>query len=362
MYELLRPPTVSRSGGLAIPQFRRVRDGLMMGIQRIQDHHRNNPKYLAAQHFLVRLLGSLNISHQLDDNIFVDRVSDYCLEQAMSMRIPSTIYRGKITSPGLFYGANVDEVLIAHTDSFDVSKAVEDWANLQPLKVLAHPYCDFDLAIPNGKGHSQGSGVAVIAIDIPKLALQYKCWRRWERGVNKDSPQSVMQFLLAFPIPNMLQSQTNIAILNRVMLNYFGGQPPIGRAAHSFYVTNWAKEIDAICQYYLAFIEKRSFTFNDIIEVMPALGPDGMHEALKLPEETFSNNIQWAVVMARLLPTAWLVRMNSDYGNQNNGRSLNYLYRYLNYIEINQGLRIALPEKHFNEVKYIIDEGIRPYL
>ncbi len=361
MYQLLSPPVADRAGGLNIPAFRRVRDGLLQSIHRIQTFYRNNPRSLTGTHFLIRLLGSLNISHQLDDDIFVYKVDDWAEDISMTLKMTSSIFRGRLFNPGVFYGDSVKEVLIAASDPFDIEDAVKNWADLQPIRVLTHPFCDFDLALPNGKGHSVGGGIAVITINIPMLALQYKCWRRRERSVNTDSPQSMMMFLHGFAIPNMLESQTNIAILNRIMNQYFGGEMPRPQAAHSFYLTDWSREIDHCAKYFLDAASKKSLSFDGLIDLMPCLN-GSMHETLRLPKGAFSIQLQWGIVLARLVLTAYLVQQNADYNNHNNGRSLNYLDRYLRMIETNRGLEVALPAEDFRDVMGVINDGIKPYV
>lgn len=361
MYELLSSQYPERAGGLALAQYRRVRDGLQQAITKIQAFHRNNPKSLNGSHFLVKLLGSLNISHRLDDDIFVWKVDDWADDLSMALKMTSSIYRGKLFRPGVFYGDKVGEAIIATTDPFDVEDAIEHWQDLQPIRVLTHPFCDFDLAIPNGRGHSVGGGLAVITVNIPMLALQYKIWRRWERSVNQDSPQSIMQFLHMLPIPNMLESQTNIAILNRIMNQYFGGEIPTPKPAHSFYITNWGNEVDDVVSVYLKFIQNKQLTFDNMVGLMPSVGRT-MHDTLTLPKQPYSNQLQWAIVVARVVLATFLVQHSDDNENHNNRKYLNYLYRYLKMIEINRGLEQALPRADFDDIMFIINDGIRPYL
>ncbi len=361
MYELLAPPTNNSAGGLAIPQWRRVQEGLQRNIVRVQDYYRNNPRSLAGGHFLTKLLRSLNISHQLDDETFVWKVSDWADDLSMTMKMTSSIFRGKLFRPGVFYGPDVGEAIVASIEPFDVDVAVKNWQAIEPIRVLTHPFCDFDLALPLGQSRSSGGGLAVIVIDIPKLALQYKVWRRWERSVNHDSPQSYMQFLRALPIPNMLTSHTNVAILNRIMNCFFGGDVPKSDPAHSFYLTNWGPEVDNVAKYYLNHVANKNVRFDVLVDLMPTLG-GSMHDVIRLPKQAYSLQLQWAIVLARLVLTTFLVQFNADCENPSNQKYLNYLRRYLRLIEINRGLEHALPQQDFLDVSQIIDDGIRPYL
>lgn len=362
MYDLLKSPVNSRGGGLALSQFDRVRLGLERNIRMIHDYYRNNPRYLNSSHFLVKLIAAFNVSHRLDDDIFVGKIDDWSMDLAMALKMTSATYRGKLFKPGHFYGPLVNEVIIANADPFDVKEAAANWPDLQPIRVLAHPFSDVDMAIPNGKSHTQEGGIAVITINIPMLALQYKCWRRQDLARVNETPQTIMQFISEFPLPNMIESQTNIAILNRAMVAFFGGRTPRPQSAHPFYMTNWGDEIDRAVAYWFKFVSGKSLRFPEMLLSLPTVGRNDMLRTLQLPAESFTMQLQWAVVMARLPLTTFLVQFNADDQNRNNQSVLNYLRRWIDLVEINRSMEAALPAEEFNQAMYIINNGIRPYL
>lgn len=362
MYNLFNTPVTQKGGGLALPAFRRVRDGLLLSIQTIQTYQRNNPRTLPASHFLIKVLNGLNISMALEPQIYSDKVSDWALNQSMILKMTSSIFRGRLFEPGVFFGPQVSEILIAHTDAYDVEDAVANWHDLQPIRVISHPFCDLDLRLSLGKAQYHGSGFAVIAINIPMLALQYKMWRQWERIVNDDSPQTVMQFLQAFPIPNMLISQVDVALLNRMINMYFEGQMPKPTNPYPFYLIDWTREVDEVLKDYLQKIDGRQYTFNLILDLLPTVNPAGILATLQLPEESYTYQMQWAVVISRLVVILFLVQYNARQDNQNNRLALNLLKRYFKMVEVNRGLQQALPADKYQDVMQVINEGIKPYL
>lgn len=363
MYDLFSEPVNSRGGGLVIPQFRRVRDGMNQNIERVRAFYQNNPGYMNNSHFLIRLLLNLNISHDYDDDVFVGKVEDWAMDLSMSLKMPSSIFRGGLFTPGPFYGGNVSEAVIAHTEPFDIAQGAANWADLQPIRILRHPFADVDMALPNGKPRNDEEGFAVIAINLPMLALQYKHWRKWERITNAmESPRSAMQFLHSFPIPNALYTQTNAAILNRI-INRFNGVPnPKARGAHSFYIPNWGREVDDSIESYFNHISRKSLSFNEQIAMMPAVGKMSMMESIELPGDAYTAQIQWAVVLARKDLVGYLVRQNFDFDNKSNMGTLNKLRRYLNLVEINRSIEHAMPRDKFVRVYFEIVKNIRPYL
>lgn len=362
MLDLLKAPINQRGGGLVNMPFDRVQLGLNRNIKMIHDYYRNNPAYIKSNHFLVKLLMGLNISYLLEDLVYVGKVEDWSLNFSMALKMTSAAYRGKLFRPGHFYGPLVDEVIISDTDKFDVDHASKTWFDLQPIRVLSHPFTDMDMALPNGKSHRDEGGIAVIAINIPMLALQYKCWRRQDRERINETPQTVMQFLHEFPIPNMVESQTNIAMLNRAMTMFFDGTLPSKKRAHPMYLTDWSMEVDKAIQYWFRFVGRRNLRFTDILSSFPHVGTRDILDTLKLPDEAFTIQIQWAVIMARLAVTTFLVQFDYELNRQINQGQLNILRRWLDLIELNRGLRQALPTDVYDQVEYIIQNGIRPYL
>lgn len=362
MLDLLKTPVNLRGGGLVNMPYDRVKLGLDRNLGMIHDYYRNNPAYVKSNHFLVKLLMGLNISYMLDDLVYVGKVEDWSLNFSMAMKMTSATYRGKLFQPGHFYGPWVDEVIISDTDKFDVAKAGLNWFDLQPIRVLSHPFTDMDMALPNGKAHRDESGFAVIVINIPMLALQYKRWRAQDRERVNETPQTVMQFLHEFPIPNMLESQTNVAMLNRAMTMFFEGDLPKKKRAHPMYLTDWSAEVDAAIRYWFRFVEKRDLRFTDMLRTFPHVGDTPLLETLKLPDEAFTVQIQWAVIMARLAVTTFLVQFDYGLNHQINQGQLNVLRRWLDLIELNRGLRQSLPADTYDQVEFILRDGIRPYL
>ncbi len=362
MYQLFQESPLQPGGEMLFPDFRRVRDGLRASIAKVVDFRRQNPQGLNGSHFLVRLLMSLNVPLSMEPQIYSDKVSDIALNLAMSMKMTSPLSRGQVFSPGVFYGKHVTEVLLANIEPYDTSMLESNWAELRPIKVLYHPLSDLRLNVPDGRVDAEEAGIAVISINIPMLAAQYRMWRQWERGVLKDeSPRTVMQFLQAYPIPNMLHSHVDVAILNRMIGLYFDVELNNGKSQHSFYLTDWTKDVDRTLKQFLKMSLQRKWDFDTIISHMPVVGHEDMHEVIQLPPMAFSQQVQWAVVLARLALVIFLVRSNADNENPRNRPDLNYLRRYLRQMELNRTMH-ALPDNRYDDVMVLINDGLVPFL
>lgn len=76
----------------------------------------------------------------------------------------------------------------------------------------------------------------------------------------------------------------------------------------------------------------------------------------------FSTQLQWAVMLARLSLVTFLVQFNKNTNNERNQKYLNYIKRWLRYMDGNTTMRSAMPADLYEDVSVLIDYGIRPYL
>lgn len=362
MYSLFNESSLQPGGGIQIPDFRRVKAGLNYSLNKVLQFYRANPRGLNGSHFLVRLLQNLNVPLSMDAEIFDDKVRDIALNLAMSMKLTSALSQGRVHTPGVFYGAHVTEILIANIDPYDIDHFKENWREAQSIRVLYHPQTDLWLHLPDGQHSSQEAGMAVININIPMLASQYRMWRLYQANTSDDTPRSVMQFLMEVPIPNMLYTHLDIAVLNRLIGQYFNVELKSIKSHHSFHLTNWDQDLDRVIERWLAYVNNKNWDFDTIVSQLPTVVADDFHEVLALPDMAFSQQVQWAVLIARLPLITYLVQFNEASENSRNQWYLNYIRRYLRQMDLNRTMRLALPQARYEDVMVLIDNGVRPYL
>lgn len=363
MYELFNDRVISSTGGSNYPEFRRVRDGLRASIDKVRQYRVDNPMSLTASHPLVRLLMSVNVPLSLDKEVYRDLVSEVTYRLARNMRMSSPVSRGDVFTPSMFYGDGVSDVVLLHDEEFDITDIESTWRDLQPIRVLYHPKTDLNLEVPDGRFASEETGLSVVTINLPMLALQFKYWRAWERGVVADeSPRTVMMFLQAHPLPNMLYSHLDCAIFNRVFSRFFDLPLPKVKSRNPYYLINYSTEVDAVIDKYLTQMANRRADFDTLIDHMPVAGYDSRYETLRLPNVPFTYQYIWAVIIARLAQTMFMVQIDFANHSPRNRTAMAYLKRFFTKVDQNNALLVALPTDRYQEIKAVIDEGIKPYL
>lgn len=361
MYHLLQQSPLQLGGGMIYPEFRRIRDGLQLSVSRIKQYRRTNPRYLPGGHVLLRLLNSIPLSMHLDDQTYNDKIADNALLFTQSLKFTSALSKGQVWRPGPFLGKESTEVLIATTDTWDVKAGMANWEELSPIRFLHHPMNTLRLPVPDGQFASTEAGVAVITINVPMLACQYRKWRKITGAVD-ESPRTLGQFLQAYPLPNMLDSQIDLAILNRLMSLYFGVEPEAQTYRHPFYLTDWSDDVDRVLEKWLTHAAAKRWDFDTLVSHIPTVCSENLHHVLKLPEQAFSTQIQWAVLLARLAWVVFLVQFNRSTENARNQGYLNYLKRWIRYMDQNTTMRSAMPADLYEDVIVMINHGIDPFL
>jgi hypothetical protein len=209
-------------GILRLPEWAYVRTELRRNLDRVIAYYRKHPTAVHSAHFLVRLLQSITVPKSLNLERYYYNVDAGALNLSMALKMTSSIYRGQLFD-GVFY-SDCKEILIAHSEPFDFHQAHRNWETLCPIEVLRHPLSDLGLGLPDGDKIGSDYGIAVISINIPMLAVQYRAFRINEEYLtgNSDSQRSVMQFIRMYVIPNMLPSHLDHCLFNRIYNLHIG--------------------------------------------------------------------------------------------------------------------------------------------
>lgn len=363
MYQLFEAHSYSPGGALLFPEFLYGRRGLQSNLEKVIQYHRLNPSGLNGSHFLVKLLQSINVTLSLPPEVYNDKVTDMALNLAMSLKMTSALSRGKVFQQGVFYGDNVTEVIMASIDTYDTLLLKKEWEDLRPIRVIYHPKTDLNLVMPDGKRPSDEPGYAVIVINIPMLASQYRMWRLYDvANNNDDSPMNVMQFLTMYPLPNMLYSHLEVTLFNRLIHKFYELDLPRFKNPNPFYLSDYSASVDKTLDHYLDVVRTKGWDFDTMLSQFPTVTYSDFHKVIRPPEMAFSQQVQWAVAMARLPMIAYLVQLNYVSGNERNQWYLNQIRRWLRQFNLNKALYSALPRYQYDGAITLIEHGILPYL
>lgn len=331
MYNLFDNASRHTTGIMRDSKWMYLKPCLQRNIDTVIQYYRRSPIAVKSQHFLIKLLGALTVPHSQEITRYYDNVQAIALNVGMTLGMTSPISKGKIFD-GVFYGHGNSEILIADNAEFDPEAANANWENLEPIRVLRHPRSDLNLNIPNGINTGVEEGLAVILINIPMLAIQYRAFRRdqYEKAFRSGSNEmSINQFLHMYPLTNMIRSHADYALFNRIhnLLRHL----PMGVATvkHSFYLMNYNKELDLFHRRTIEALKGTEENFVDTLRSVLLVSDENMLQFIDFPDIVETRQVVWGLTIAILPVLTFLFRLTKESAQTRNGVEMNQIRRRL---------------------------------
>lgn len=352
MHSFFETQNTALQGVVSFPDWQYVRDGLRRSLGTTLAYYRRNPTAVKSNHFLVRLLQSITVPQSQNLLRYYDNVDAIALNVSMALKMTSSIYRGSLFNQ-VFYGEDSSEILIAHNEAFDIEQANRDWANLCPVKVLRHPRSDLGLGLLDGREHGIESGLAVVSINITMLAIQYRAFRLNEQAVvgDSESQRSVAQFIRMYVLPNMLLSHLDIALFNRLDAISRGAPLGASKTKQPFQLLEYSKKVDHVYKAVLQALERGGRNFTGELRTIPAVVKQDMEQALLLPDLAETQQVQWALTVARLPHLAFLCRTAKGGAAVRDQHLVTKILRSLLAYRTNNVMRTMLPVSEYLQVE-----------
>lgn len=362
MYQIFNTYTATR-GLIEFGRWRVLREQLQQSLQRAVDYYRTSRTWIDSKHPLVSLLNSVNVPLSLETRVYNDRVSDLALELGRMFKFTSPVSKGTMREPSMFYGVGVAEAVLVTVEDYDVNRMDQNWRTATPIRVLRHPRTDLGLALLNGQGDTAETGIAVISINLPMLATQYRCWKLTEGRLEDGEYESIQTFLSNYPLTNMLASHYDLAFFNRMVCLFKGRTPaePAGRTP--FWQLDLSPKVDDILAKELVTLQNRRISFDDILTQIPCITAECLGDLFRIPAQgLYTRQVIWLYALFRLPLLAFLVQQNARNANPRNTYYLKEIRRFFIASSNDREIVSMLPYKYQNPVSEEIRFGILPFL
>lgn len=362
MYKLFEQQE-NRAGGVFVPsEVNNVMNGLRLSLKRAIGYRRANPVHLKTNHVLVKLLESLNVGYRDNPSVYVAKVQDACTKIAVSLGWCTELSYGRLNAQSEFYGPGIQDIIIADDEYFDAEQAVHNWMELQPIRVLTHPLTDLWCHVPDGRNHWVETGIAVIVVNIPMLALQWQLWKNKERSQSTEGSRSTNLFLQEVPLPNMLHSHLDVAVANRFMKWLSTEAMPKTRNRHPFFMQDWERSTDRLADQVMDSLLSNKLTFDRILFHIPLPSGNSLQKTVRLPQKYYLQQMQWAILLSRLELIAFVLQLDKISGSSANLNEINYIRRC--WLEFNQArlFQNSLNAGNTRKFRELVDNRIKPYL
>lgn len=347
MYSLFNFMPETLSAVTKVPGWNTLREGLQRNLATVVQFYQTHPMAVESDHLLVRLLQSIDVPLSQVPERYQDNVQAMSLNLSMALKMTSSIYRGQIF-PGVFYGSECPEIIIAENEDFDADEVTQNWKSQVPIYVIRHPISDLGLRLPNGLNNSSDSGIAVVVINIPLLAVMYRAFR-WEEveraaAMGEGAQRSIMQFIHMFVLPNMMASHLDYVLFNRLLNMAIG--IPFGevRRPHSFPIIDYTAKLNAVDEALLEVFVKTSKDFRSMMHEVPMVSVDNLDVVMRLPRVAPTQQVVWALSIARLPALDFLTRLAKGGAGRKNRQEVNQVLQQIRMYRRNSMMKVLPPD------------------
>lgn len=327
---------------------------MLEDVNKVVDYYRNGTFFSRTDHLLVRLINQLDIPMSYP----VDRYYEIAVARAMSIatqfHLTTTLNVGQWFQGVFYHGC--DELIIAHTNDDRPSELIKGWRTMQAVKVLDCPVSNLKYMLPDGGIHNIEEGLAVISIDIPALMMQYRGFEQAQMylrqsGVNTNL--GIRDFVGRFVIPNMLYSQTDLVIMNRLFNLQSGAPMGDSRKHHVFFTSNYSELLDKGLMELLERISVVKMPYRDMLENVPSIFSD---YPLRMPDILETRQVWWALFLTRMKAMRFLLEVAGQPGRHYNQSLLNALRIDLKRFRQDNVFKSVLSADMFIDVNYQLKE------
>ncbi len=351
MQTLFNQNPSSQRGVVISPQWSQARSGLSRNLQHALSYYHSRLIGTRSNHLLVRLLNSMRVNLNAPLERYYELIDNGAPYMAMGLKMTNSIHQG-VLHDGVFYGNGVKEIIIGHTEPFDVYGVTADWKNATPVKILDHCKSDLDIHIPNGVAYSKESGYAVIAVNITMLAIMWRCFLLEQQAVIQrgHTPKTTPMFVHAYVLGNALPSHLDVALINRMINNVAGVRPVKPERRNPFTLGDHSMQVDKVFSQVAEHIQTTNMSMHDMLCNIPMVTASNGAEAMQLPSLAPTRQYAWSEVVARVKIIAAMAALSPSQLKTHDKPELQYMMRMIDF----SGMRDVITSQMKNLAPTII--------
>ncbi|ANJ65035.1 hypothetical protein SPECIALG_224 [Erwinia phage vB_EamM_Special G] len=356
MLNLFASDVTTNYGSMLTPLHKRLVDISHRNMERALNHWRSNENSILNNHLVVKLIKELPLPGGSLTQLSLDNVRKYYDDlRAVDYRYGNKFNLTSATRFGAivrsqFYDDSVDEIIITNSEPFK-PEMLYNWQDAEPIKVHRHPYNVTYYGLLCKKHDLGGSGVAVLSINIPLLALQYLMWLREQTKDGATAPAPYL-FVTKYPIPNLLKSHNDIAIFNRFIGRYENDLRETRNVRQSFWLNDELAITDQVIVRTVVELQRSQRFFEAVLLHIPTVWRNG-HDAIRLPIDMEMRQNRWAWIIARTWVIDFLVELEVSFKRRKEGANFNTILHAIQRIRSDNTFYLSgLTSKVKNTIDY----------
>lgn len=247
---------------------------------------------MASNHLLMRILASLTTPFKGDLFTYIDAVEQDCERICSGQGITTSYSRGRLHNEGHFYNGCQEIITCVRSERWNWMDLWNNWRAVSAIEVLEHPVTDLTLFEPAVMNEAKLStpGLAVVNIDIPLMACQ---WRMWRAANPFDSNEL---FITQVLLPGMLKSHLDLVIYNKVLQAFGLREACTVNTNFLFSQTPTNTHADDLVKEIYAKITSKRLSANQILTSIPCLYSPNALVAGAFPSTPPTHQILWAII------------------------------------------------------------------
>lgn len=329
-------------------------------MTRLSYYFRKTVYTVENDNILVQLITQAMVQY-VDDRQFYYAVARRVNGLASALRINTETHRAGSLGKNHFFGKGVTEFLISTSNGFpDGLDISQYWQELQPLKVISHPYSDVTMNLRTGAETTGVSGYAVLTVDIPLLLLQYVKWRQYAEQYMEMTP-TVQQFVFQYPLVNLLKSDIDVTYFNRLQNKALGRENIPQRKRYGLAVNDVANYLDNDQDYFLEMVGKVPVNFLNLSQGLPLITQQTLWDFLQVPNVPLTRTNSPFFLLGYLPYLALLAQLSYQSGSRDNGDYAIYLRKSFRQF-VNAGWLSNIPGVDGKGVEKFVETRIFAYL
>lgn len=334
MYQLFKNYPLIRNTKVDAGDFLYVRKTMLRDMARVVDYYSQCSHVVRGDHLINQLLLQLNVSLSRDLESYVRACGQETERLARAFSLVNPVVNDPKPHTGTFYNGNTKEFIILHATDFDYEKAYKQWKRLVPIKVHSHEFTDTVGAIPDGhyKNSLGESGCAVISINLPMLALQYRAWIEQERSTQEVKDQTV-NYLYRYPITNMVWRHMDLVIINRLITKYRNQPVAMYARAHSIATVNMDDRLDSVLDKRIDYIKKGEYKFDQLFTIFGCLKRPDWLTVLRPIDMAPVRSVKWVLEIQTLNYFEFFLEVRRDNKSSYNTREVTRVLRDIRNLE-----------------------------
>lgn len=255
------------------------------------DYKRSNMTRIDSNHLLIKLLTNITTPFDGDLISYTSKVESEVRRISGPLKLTSATVRGDLFE-GVFY-KGVKEMITVSRSNEPFTDLWWDWRDVSPITVHSHPVTHltmFDPMVDNSPVIDSDNGLALINIDLPMMAAQYRMFKSNYPDGNYE------QYLSQVAIPSMMKSHLDIVLFNKVCAELGLLKPNKIKSNLPFAQPDLDKHADDLAKEIADMLLNKGLTTQQYLSSIPTLYSDSTAlVAMEQPSIMITQQSMWAL-------------------------------------------------------------------